>query len=157
MSDLASIYGIYRGSDGQATRKLYDQLELIGPAGVVAVNLFRACKTSGRAKNYRGGNAAGSYRRQAYDRKHWSLGNLCRVLVRESEALGIEWGWAFDAEAVGFEHVLYVDLPTGQVSFHTDQRLDGHDYEGKWDGVKGESGMRICRWICELLSQREAA
>ena len=57
---------VYRASDGEATKRLYVELELLGPAGVIALNLFRACKNSERAKAYRGGNGHGSYRSQAY-------------------------------------------------------------------------------------------
>jgi hypothetical protein len=58
---------------GEATKALYARLEACGVQGFLAVQLFRACKSSERAKVYRGGNRQGSYRRQAYDRKQWSL------------------------------------------------------------------------------------
>jgi hypothetical protein len=52
--------------------------------------------------------------------------------------------------AVGFENVLYVEIPTGQMSFHTERRGDGPDYHGAWDGAATTGPERICRW-CELL------
>jgi hypothetical protein len=48
-------------------------------------------------------------------------------------------------------HVLYVELPTGQVSFHTGYREDGPDYGREWDGVKGASAGRVCQWAAQLL------
>jgi hypothetical protein len=153
MSDLVEVTAIYNGSNGDATKALYQRLERLGPIGIVAVNLFRACKSSERAKVYRGGG----YRGMAYDRKSWSLNNLCAILDIHSEALGIAWGWSIDEKAVGFEHVLYADIPTGQVSFHNGARLTGPDYGKPWDGVRGASAGRICRWIAALLAQQEAA
>ncbi len=136
---------VYNGSNGDATKALYAKLEKVGPLGVVAMNLFRALKASSRAKVYRGRG----YRDAAYDKKAWSMDNLCRVLVAQ-EDLGIEFGWGRDEKAVGFENVLYVDIPTGQMSFHTDRRGDGPDYPGAWDGAEKTGPERICRW-CELL------
>src|SRR4051812_42613342 len=104
----------YAGSDGKATRELYARLAAMGPAGVIAMNLFRACKCSERAKVYRGG----CYRREAYGRKEWSLKNLCNALVNAGDALGIMWGWKLDPEQEFHKWVLYVEIPTGQVSFH---------------------------------------
>src|SRR5689334_7177425 len=86
------ILAIYNGSNGDATKAVYVELEAIGPIGVVAVNLFRACKTSGRAKVYRGRH----YKGAAYDTKQWSMENLARVLSDHCEALGIVWGWGLD-------------------------------------------------------------
>lgn len=143
------IMQIYEGSNGDATKALYAALERdCGIAGFVAVNVFRATKSSARAKVYRGGG----YKGMAYDRKNWSLDNLCRSLAVNAQSLGIRWGWGRDTESVGFEHVLYIDLPTGQVSFHTDRRSDGPDYPDKWDGVRRMGPDRICRWCANLLA-----
>jgi hypothetical protein len=139
------ISAVYNGSNGDATRALYAKLEKVGPLGVVALNIFRALKTSSRAKVYRGRQ----YRDAAYDTKQWSLDNLVRVLIAQ-ENLGIRFGWGFDAKTVGFEHVLYVDTPLGQISFHSERRGDGPDYPGAWDGAAKTGPERICRW-CELL------
>jgi len=155
------VHAIYYGSDGEATLRLYDRLRDIGPVGVVALNLMRACKASERAKKYRGGNAKGSYRAMAYDKKQWSMDNLCRELVAHGEALGLEWGWGVDQvlERAGdpHVHVLYVEIPSGQVSFHTDRRGDGPDYGKGWDGVRHASSTRICNWTATLLTQAVAA
>ncbi len=135
---------VYNGSNGDATRALYTKLEKVGPLGVVAMNLFRALKTSSRAKVYRGRG----YKDAAYDTKTWSMDNLVRVLIAQD--LGIRFGWGRDEKAVGFENVLYVDIPTGQMSFHTERRGDGPDYPGVWDGAAKTGPDRICRW-CEML------
>lgn len=142
------ILAIYQGSDGKATMGLYSQLGAYGPVGAMAVNVFRACKASERAKLYRGGG----YRGQAYEKKDWSIGNLCDALRDHGEALGIVWGWGRDDRAVGFENVLYVDLPTGQISFHNAYRKDRcPDYGKPWDGMKGQAPTRICRWIATIF------
>lgn len=154
--DIAAILQIYQGSNGEATTALYRTLESMGTAGTVATNLFRACKASERAKVYRGS----SYRGAAYDKKQWSMNNLCATLVRDAEGLGIVWGWGVDDKARNrcdpHFHVLYIDLPTGQVSFHSGERGQGPDYVKAWDGVKGVSADRICRWTARLF-QTEAA
>lgn len=161
MPDIASIIRTYQGSDGAATRTLYAELEQLGPVGHIAVNLFRACKCSERAKVYRRG---GGYKTAAYDRKDWSIRNLATALhVSHAQdpnhpciPLTIRWGWAID-EALRdrgdpHHHILYVDLPTGQVSFHVGARSDGPDYPGQWDGQPGQSADRICRWIGRLFN-----
>lgn len=152
MTDLATIKAIYDGSDGEATKALYARLEAIGPAGVVALNVFRAQKCSSRAKGYRGRQ----YRNAAYDRKQWSMDNLCAALIVHAQALGIRWGWAFDAEQPRYKIVLYIELPTGQVSFHSATRGEGPDYPGEWDGMLGAAPGRICQWIERLLRDVEA-
>jgi len=181
MPSLIDILRIYQGSNGDATKALYVELERLGPAGVVAMNLFRACKASERAKVYRGRG----YRDQAYQRKEWSMGLLCAALVANPGALlpakvAIEaaadvalavlnesetdmpacWGWGIDAHMQErgdpHHHVLYIDLPTGQVSFHTGRRADGPDYPGEWDGVRNVQVDRICRWTASLFNQEES-
>jgi hypothetical protein len=148
----------YRGSDGDATHALYARLGQHGPAGVVAVNLFRAQKASERAKVYRGGaRGRGSFRAMAYDRKGWAIGNLCTTLATHAGALGIVWGWGFDPDQPVHRLVLYVDLPSGQVSFHAAERGPGPDYPASWDGVPAISPQRILTWIGRLLDGAEAA
>lgn len=147
---IADVLRTYQGSDGEATKALYVRLETLGPVGVVAVNLFRACKASERAKVYRGGRRG--YRGAAYDRKGWAIGNLCKVLGADAAGLGLTWGWGLDQKQPMHCHVLYVDLPTGQVSFHSAYRGDGPDYPGTWDGLPGRSADRICRWVGRLLA-----
>jgi hypothetical protein len=145
---------IYHGSDGAATTRLYAVLEAIGPAGVVAMNLFRAQKASSRAKCYRGGmKGKGSYRSMAYDRKQWSLSNLADTLKEHAESIGVTWGWGEDPSTANYPFVLYVDLPTGQVSFHSPERGEGPDYVWDWDGVKGASEDRVVDWTQQVLDE----
>jgi hypothetical protein len=149
--NLAEVLTVYTGSSGDATKAMYERLGKFGPAGEVAVNLFRACKSSERAKVYRGGG----FRGMAYDRKQWAMDNLARVLVVHAEALGIRWGWREDP-AQGFHRiVLYIDLPTGQVSFHTANRGEGPGYPDEWDGVRKAGPERICRWIVSLFEGQQ--
>ena len=148
---LDSLLVIYTGSNGDATTALYQLLEQRGPIGVVAVNLFRAMKNSERAKVYRGGiPGKGSYRRMAYDRKQWAMNNLCRVLSQYAGELGVVWGWKRDPLEPVHGWVLYVELPTGQISFHTGARGDGPDFAGEWDGQRRTGPTRLCRWIASL-------
>ena len=147
-SRLADVVRIYLGSDGEATRALYAELEQLGPAGPIAVNLLRAAKTSERAKRYRGRG----YRGAAYDTKGWSIGNLCELLPGLAPVCGIPgWGWAVDPDQARHRFVLYVDLPTGQVSFHSEHRGHGPDYAGAWDGARGLQADRVVRWAAALL------
>lgn len=105
------------------------------------MNLLRAQKASARAKVYRGGvRGVGSFRRMAYERKSWSMQNLCGVLDRHGAELAIRFGWKMDSSVVFGERpswVLYIELPRiGQVSFHSPARLSAHDFSGEWDGKK---------------------
>lgn len=147
MSGFERARAIYRGNNGDATKAFYIELEAFGPIGIIAMNLFRASKRSERAKAY----ARRRYRDAAYDVKQWSMENLCRMLTKHAPELGIVWGWGRDDRAVGFEWVLYVEIPTGQVSFHTSNRGEGPDYGKPWDGMKGESDSRICTWVGQIL------
>lgn len=148
MSALVDVVKVYQGSDGDATRALHARLEELGDAGRIGAYLVRAQKASERAKVYRGGG----YRRQAYDRKEWALGELCAVL--QADAAGLTWGWGEDPDQPVYRHVLYVDLPTGQVSFHAAHRGAGPDYAGAWDGRPGQAPDRILRWLARLLEGR---
>lgn len=149
---LIDILEIYQGSDGVATKALYEKLERLGPIGAVAVNVFRANKASARAKVYRGKG----YKSMAYDRKSWSINNLTKVLTEHAARFGIGWGWKEDSKQVVHRWVFYIDLPTGQVSFHSEYRGDGPDYPGEWDGVRAASPSRICGWIANLLIEQKA-
>jgi hypothetical protein len=145
-----NAYEVYKGSDGEATKALYRELEKLGALGLVAMNLFRAQKCSARAKVYRGGiRGKGSYRNMAYDRKGWSLKQLSQVL--KDNELNISYGWGIDESQFHNRHVLYVDLPNGQVSFHSIERYEGGDYVGEWDGVRGVSDARIIRFCQHVL------
>src|SRR3954468_18925970 len=66
-----TVREIYTGSNGEATSALYGILQGMGLAGLVALNLFRACKCSERAKLYR----RGAHKREAYERKNYSIQN----------------------------------------------------------------------------------
>lgn len=150
---LREVSEVYAGSDGEATRALYARLEAFGPIGVIAVNVFRAQKCSERAKRYRGSQ----FKSAAYERKDWSIGNLANALQAHAEAAGISWGWAIDDKQEGpHSHLLYIDLPTGQVSWHGGRRYGGPDYDGAWDGKTGLAPERICRWIADLLEASRA-
>jgi hypothetical protein len=149
---LARVMAVYAGSDGDATRALFAELELLGPRGLVAINLFRAQKNSSRAKQYRGGvRGKGSYRGMAYDRKEWAIDQLTRVLEAHGATLGLSWGWGNDPGQAYHAAVLYVDLPSGQVSFHAAQSGRGPRYQGVWDGVRNVSPLRICSFVAEVL------
>jgi hypothetical protein len=148
---LSEIMRVYAGSDGEATKALFAELEAIGAAGVIALNVFRAVKNSERAKLYR----RGRFKHAAYDRKQWAMDNLCKALAENAQA--ITWGWGVDEKQPYHRDVLYVDLPTGQVSFHTAGRGDGPDYVGAWDGVRGVGPERICKWVSALLCGEEIA
>jgi hypothetical protein len=152
-SFLGHVLSVYQGSDGDATKALYARLTAeCGVAGAVAVNLMRATKASERAKLYRGGaRGKGSYRGMAYDKKAWAMGELAGILVAHSAELNISWGWGVDRLQPVHSDVLYVDLPTGQVSFHTSYRDKGPDYSKEWDGVKGVGPTRVCTWVASLL------
>ncbi len=151
---------VYKGSDGELTKRYYAELEKCGPIGLVALHLFRAQKASERAKLYRGGvRGQGSFRSMAYDKKTWSMQNLCKALAQHGDALGIRYGWKEDLNTV-FDNraswVLYVDLPQGQVSFHSPSRGIGPNYPGDWDGQRGMSVQRIVDF-CESLFARSQA
>jgi hypothetical protein len=142
---------IFAGSNGDETKELYARLNDLGPTGLVALNLFRAQKCSDRAKVYRGGiRGRGSFRSMAYDRKNWSLRNLCDVLSRHAKDLGISWGWGEDTGTEGYAFVLYVELPAGQVSFHAPERGTGPSYGKPWDGL-GISRDRILAYAQAIL------
>src|ERR1051326_1718916 len=83
---------IYAGSDGAATRAYYPQLETRGSIGAIAMNLFRAQKCSSRAKVYRGGiRGKASYKSMAYDKKAWSMQQLCVMLGVHGANCGIRF------------------------------------------------------------------
>lgn len=137
---------VFRQNNGDVTKQYYADLAAMGPAGEVGVALFRAQKRSTAAKRYR----RGADRSAAYDVKNWSMGEVCRLLTNHAQAIGISWGWKADANTLGFEHVLYVDLPNGQCSFHSPVRLNGPDYPGVWDG-QHLSGARIIHFCDSVV------
>ena len=126
---MQSAIEVFKQNNGDVTKAYYASLSQLGPEGEVAVALFRAQKRSTAAKSYR----KGKFRHAAYDVKNWSMSEVARLLSAHASALGIQWGWKRDADTPGYEWVLYVDLPTGQVSFHSASRMNGPDYLGEWD------------------------
>jgi hypothetical protein len=141
----------YRGSNAVLTRRTLRELEGNGQLGRIAAALFRAQKSWSRAKRYRGGPNRGSasYSDLAYRRKGRTLATLRQTLIEESAS--IAWGWGIDDQAPWVPHVLYADIPTGQVSFHSIDRFEGPDYPGSWDGIKSVSAERILLWCDRLL------
>jgi hypothetical protein len=148
---------VYDGSDATLTRAFYAELCSRGSLGKVAMNLFRAQKTSDRAKVYRGGiRGKGSYRSMAYDRKSYSMDELCAILATEAESLKIVYGWKQDPNVVFGEnpsYVFYCEIPQGQVSFHSPTRGKGPDYAGEWDGTH-LSAERILAFCEAVLAER---
>lgn len=145
---------VFAGSDGEVTRAYYKQLEERGAIGLIAINLFRAQKCSTRAKVYRGGlRGKGSFRSMAYDRKNYSISELCRILTEHGAARDIRWGWKEDVWTPGFEWVLYIDLPQGQVSFHSSTRGQGPIYPGDWD-KQHLSRERIIAFCDNVMAER---
>lgn len=144
-----NVFEVYTGSDGHRTTDLYERLTAMGPIGIVALNLFRAQKCSERAKVYR----RAVHRESAYGRKQWSMDNLCKALQQHAGLLLIPWGWKEDPGQEFHKWVLYVDLPNGQMSFHTERRGQGPDYDGEWDGVKGMCGQRVVSFCQKLFPE----
>lgn len=141
---------VYNGSDGELTKKFYAQMDALGACGQIGTALFRAHKCSARAKVYRGGiRGKGSYRSMAYDRKTWSMKILCELLTKHSKELGITWGWKRDQERQHADWILYVEIHTGQVSFHSTERLQGPDYLKNWCGRR-DSAEKILAY-CDAL------
>lgn len=139
-----NAFDIYNGSNGDATKALYARLEAFGPLGVIAMNLFRAQKASARAKVY-----SKRFKGQTYEKKNWSIQNVCDVLTK-TESERFIWGWKIDPEQPFHKWVLYVELPTGQISFHSETRGAGPDYLNEWDR-SGCSAERICKWVQIIL------
>jgi hypothetical protein len=87
----------------------------------------------------------------AYERKAYSLKELIAALADHGAALGITFGWGRDESQHYNKWVLYVDLPNGQVSFHSPERYDGPDYPGEWDGRRAseERIISFCQQVHE--------
>lgn len=152
---MSEAIRIFAQNDGDVTKAYYARLNSLGPLGQLAVALFRAQKRSTAAKKYRGGGFRGA----AYDVKNWSLSEICRILLSfdsatfvPSHGVTFSWGWQRDPNTPGFEWVLYVELPTGQASFHSAERLKGPDFNGKWDGVRGGSVTSILAF-CDSIDK----
>jgi hypothetical protein len=127
-----TVIEVFKQNNGDVTKAWYAEMNAKGKAGELAVALFRAQKRSTAAKKYRG-----RFTRDAYDVKNWSISEVVRILWSPPMPFpDMEWGWAYDARAVNFEHVLYVELPgIGQCSFHSSTRLAGPDFTGVWKPI----------------------
>ncbi len=149
----------YYGSDSGMSRSVCRTLEKSGGLGRIAAELFRVQKASSRAKVYRGGIRRGnghrqSFRTLAYGRKNQGLAKLAALL--QANNCGLVWGWAKDPGQFRAKFVLYIDLPQGQVSFHSTERFAGPDYPGRWD-QQHLSETRIIELCDTLLSIAEQA
>lgn len=141
---------VYEQQNGDVTKAYYAILNAKGLNGELAVALFRAHKRSTAAKKYKGRK----FTRSAYDVKNWSLGEVCRILAKMDDGTenpAAHWGWKHDPNTPGYTWVLYVELPCGQVSFHSPDRLEGPDYPGVWDGIRN-SAERI-QTFCDNVMQ----
>jgi hypothetical protein len=148
-------FDVFAGSDGALTRAYYARLLERGNPGIVAMNLFCAQKCSTRAKKYHGGlPGKGSYSKMAYERKNFSLQELCKALFEHGPEVGITFGWKKDPSQDFASWVLYVDLPNGQVSFHCTVRYEGPDYPGDWDEQRA-SEIRILAFCDSVFQQSE--
>jgi hypothetical protein len=133
---LSEVRAAYEGSNGGDTRRLLDRFRNAGPIGVIAAALFKAKKSNERARTYRGGinRSAGhfdSFSDLSYDSKRESIRDLCEQLM--VEPCGMTWGWK-EGHGTFLRFVFYIDLPQGQVCFQVDDRFEGPDYSGQWDG-----------------------
>lgn len=154
---------VYNGSDGSETRRLLGALRRRGLMGDIAASLFTAQKASERAKRYghagfQGSRGRVTYRDLSYTRKGEALFALCEILketdLRFGEDRPFLWGWRKDGSSfasVAPPWVLYVDLPTGQVSFHSLERYAGPEYPREWDGVRKASAGRIVAFCQNIL------
>lgn len=113
------------------------------PANGVHLRTFRNRGRYGRA-NYRRSRAA---RSKDYQEKSRSLEAACAIASEAS----IVYGWSHVSGRVPW--VVYFDLPTGQVSFHSDKRGPGPDYNKNWDGQRDEVHRRIEEAIQQLLDK----
>lgn len=140
---------VYEQSNGDVTKAYYAELIKHGPAGEIAMNLMRAHKASHRAKIYRGSSIGA-----AYDKKEWAIEILLRRIISHGEKFGITYGWKEDPGIIiagrrgGW--IIYIDLPTGQCSFHLRLRGAGPDYSGEWDGMP-LTDIRILRYCDNLM------
>ena len=66
-----------------------------------------------------------------------------------AESLGIGWGWREDPNQEFHNQVVYVELETGQCSFHAETRGKGPDFEREW--AQGSSRETILKFVESLL------
>jgi hypothetical protein len=144
---------VYKQQNGDITKAYYAEMNAKGYAGMLAVALFRAQKRSDAAKRYRN-----HFSGDAYDVKNWSLEQVVAILTRHD--FGFEWGWKEDPHTPGFTWVLYVDLPTGQCSFHTRhpicaaRKCEIKRYTGRWN--PGEGSLTAILLYCDSVQNQPA-
>lgn len=117
-----------------------------GVAGQLAFGVFRAQKRSTVAK----GQRRGKYRRGCYDGKNEALKYVDSLMQIHARNLGLTWGWGIDRSQEYHSSVLYVDLPTGQCSFHSESSVSTTVYRGNWDR-KSNSRDAILAYCDEVL------
>jgi hypothetical protein len=141
----------YYSRNGPDSAAFTKRLERTGPLGMIAAQLFRAQKASEKAKlpGYRRAGAYGrSFSSFSYEAKEAALNTLVSFLAENN--VEITWGWGEDASQPHARWVLYVELPTGQVSFHSPTKFTGPDYANEWDGSQ-QSVDRILKFCDNLL------
>lgn len=131
--------------DSEQTMDFVTALSMRGSEGALAVSLFQDQYASMKAKTYR----RRSHTSSTYDRKNVALdrlGHWCGIILEDGQ-----WGWKRDKNMPSFPWVLYVEIPTGQASFHTKERRTGPRYRKEWDGER-TSRERICRWCDQVMN-----
>lgn len=111
--------------------------------GAIASALFRAQNNSSRAKRGRRG------RRDRYSNKNEALAALVMSLDIFKQH---KFGWGYDEATIGYPHVLYVELPQGQVSFHSAKRFAGPIHDREWDSERA-SADRIAGYCDSVLQE----
>lgn len=138
----------FESKDPNVTTAYYDVLIRRGPIGQVAFGLFRAHKRSSKAKEYRRRH----HRNNAYDAKGEALRYLNAALAAHG---AFRWGWGRDGKMTFHDHVLYVETPHGQVSFHSASNYGGPAFDGQWDG-QHQSKERILRFCDDVADLPQA-
>jgi len=144
-----SCWAVFRLNHATTTRAYLKLLEGKGQIGRIGACLFRVQKRSSSAKVYRGDYVDFAY----IDKGQW-LECLCKML--QDDSCGLCWGWQRDEEQLLAKWVLYVDLPNGQVSFHSLSRFGGPDYPRDWDGTH-LSEWRITDFCDSLIGNTKAS
>lgn len=139
----------FNSRDPAVTVSFQNSLLGRGVRGQLAFGVFRAQKRSTVAK----GQRKRKFRREAYDGKQEALVYVDRLLTA-NDGLVDDWGWAKDSQQNYHDQVLYVDLPTGQCSFHSDHSSSAKAYGGKWDRSV-ESKDSILAYCDEVLTLPE--
>jgi hypothetical protein len=75
------------------------------------------------------------------------------------ECPDLKWGWQVDPITPAYPHVVYFDLPQGQVSFHAQERGEGPEYAGTWAGARDifPGDAAIPSWADRGLATRRVA